>query len=153
MSSRDARYAPMNLTHIPGFPNRIPHVYWQTYLPKFKDGKGDDDAIHLFRFHKHIHKLGVGWNEDSLMRIFMISLEGDARSWYEGLPAGSLSSLKYFHTMFHEHFRDQYPSLLLIQDCSMHDKEFIENLKDIGDDDQYMDDKVLEILHEYSAQK
>ena len=58
MSSQDARYAPMNLTHIPGFPNRIPHVGWQAYLPKFKDQKGDAIDIHLFRFHKHIHKLG-----------------------------------------------------------------------------------------------
>ena len=143
----------MNHAHIPGFPNRIPPVDWQTYLPKFKDQKGDDAAIHLFRFHKHIHKLGVGWHEDSLMKIFMISLEGNARSWYEGFPAGSLSSLKDFHTTFHEHFKDQYPSLLLLQDCCTYDKDFIENLTDIDGDDQYMDDDILEILHEYLAQK
>ena len=77
------------------------------------------------------------------MKMFMISLEGNARSWYEGLPAGSLSSLKYFHTTFHEHFKYQYPSLLLLQDCCTHDKEFIENLKDIYGDDQYMDDEIL----------
>ena len=63
MTSRAARYAPMNISHIPGFPNQIPHVDWQAYLPKFKDKKGDDATIHLFRFHK----LGVGWHEDSLM--------------------------------------------------------------------------------------
>ena len=67
----------------------------------------------------------------------MISLEGNARSWYEGFLAGSLSSLKYFHTPFHEHFKDQYPSLLLLQDCFTHDKEFIENMKDECGDDQY----------------
>ena len=79
------------------------------------------------------------------MRIFMICLEGDARSWYEMFPLGSLSSLKYFHTTFHENFKYQYPSLLLLQYCCTHDKEFIENLKEIDDDDQYMDDEVLEI--------
>ena len=129
----------MNLDHIPSFPNRIPQVYWQAYLPKFKDQNGDDAAIHLFRFHKHIHKLGVGWHEDSLKKIFRISLEGNARSLYEGLPTWSLSSLKYFHTTFHEQFKGQYPSLLLLQDCCTHDKEFIENWKDIYGDDQYMD--------------
>ena len=90
----------------------------------------DDDGIHLFRFHKHIHKLGVELHEDFVMKMFMDSLEENARSWYEGLPLGILSSLKYFHTVFHEHFKYQYPSLLSIQDCYTHDKEFIENVKD-----------------------
>ena len=72
---------------------------------------------------------------------------------YEGLPSGSLSSRKDFHTVFHEHFKYQYPSLLSIQDCCTHDKEFIENVKDECGDDQYMDEEVLENLHEYSAQK
>ena len=86
----------MNFDVNPSYPNQINPSNWQTYLPIFKDQKGDDAAIHLFRFHKHIHKLGVGWHEDSLMRIFMISLEGNARSWYDGFLAWSLSSLKYF---------------------------------------------------------
>ena len=59
----------MNLAIIPGYPNRIPHVNRQTYLPIFKYQKGDDVSIHLFRFHKHIHKLGVGWHEEYLMKI------------------------------------------------------------------------------------
>ena len=76
MTSRAARYAPMNLATIPSYPNKIPLVDWQTYLPRFNDEKGDDVAIHLFRFHKHIHNLGVGWHEYSLMKLFMFSLEG-----------------------------------------------------------------------------
>ena len=135
MSSIDVRFPPMNHAHIPSFPNRILNIDWQAYLPRFKDQKGDDAALHLFRFHKHIYKLRVGWHEDSLMKMFMISLEGNERSWYEGFPLGCLYSLRYFHTTFHEHFKDQYPSLLLIQDYCTHDKEFIENLKDIYGDD------------------
>ena len=54
----------MNLAHIPGFPNRIPKLDWQTGLPKFKDQKNDDAALHLVRFHMHIHKLGVKLHED-----------------------------------------------------------------------------------------
>ena len=83
----------------------------------------------------------------------MFSLEGYARSWYERLPVGSLSSLKYFHTIYHEHFKRHYPSLLALQDCCTHDREFIENVKDECGDDQYLDEEVLEVLHEYSAQK
>ena len=64
MSSIDVRYDPMNHAHIPGFPKQIPNIDWQAYLPRFKDQKGDDATIHLFRFHNHIHKLGVELHED-----------------------------------------------------------------------------------------
>ena len=69
------------------------------------------------------------------MKMFMVSLEGNARSWYAGFPTEISYSLREFHTVFHDHFKDQYPSLLLIQDCYTHDKGFIENLKDIYGDD------------------
>ena len=112
----------MNLATILGYRNWIPKIDWLTYLPIFIDQKNDDTGIHLFRFHKHIHKLGVELHEDSLMKMFMASLEENPRSWYEGLPSRSLSSLKDFLIVFHEHFKDQYPSLLSIQDCCTHDK-------------------------------
>ena len=88
------RYAPMNRCHIPGFMNRIPNVDWQTCLPKFKNQKSDATALHLVRFHMHICKLGVELHEYSLMKIFMVSLEGNARSWYEIFPLEILYSLK-----------------------------------------------------------
>ena len=72
----------MNHSHIPSFPNRIPNIDYQAYLQRFKDQKGDDVALPLLRSHKHIHKLGVELHEDSLMKMFMVSLEGNARSWY-----------------------------------------------------------------------
>ena len=74
-------YAPMHHAHIPGFPNMIPKIDWLTYLPIFKDQKDDDARIHLFRFHNHIHKLGVELHEDSLTKMFMASLEENGRSW------------------------------------------------------------------------
>ena len=148
MSSIPVRYAPMNRAHIPSFPNRIPKIDWQAYIPRFKDQKGDNDALHLVRFHKHIYKLGVELQEDYLMKMYMVSLEGDARSWYEGFPSGSLYSLKDFHVVFHEHFKYQYPSLLLVHDCCMHDKGFIKQLKNMYGEEEFKDDEILEILHE-----
>ena len=40
-----------------------------------------------------------------------------------------------------------------LQDCCTHDREFIENLKYKCGVDQYLDEEVLDILHEYSSQK
>jgi hypothetical protein len=65
----------MNRSHILGFPNHIPHIYWQNYLPKFKGGKGNDVSLHLIRFHMHICKLGVKFHENCLMKMFMATLE------------------------------------------------------------------------------
>ena len=97
--------------------------------------------------------MGVGWHEDYLMIPFMFSLERYARSWYKGFLAGILSSLKDFHTIFHEHFRRHYHSLLLLQDYCTHDREFIEIVKYECGDDKYLDEEVLDILHEYSSKK
>lgn len=62
MSSISARYAPLNHMHILGFPNRMPHVDWQPYLPKFRDQK-EDDALHLVKFHMHARRLKVDFHE------------------------------------------------------------------------------------------
>ena len=43
--------------------------------------------------------------------------------------------------------------MLLLQDCCTHDRVFIENVEDECGDDQYLDEEVLDILHEYSSQK
>jgi hypothetical protein len=60
-------------------------------------------------------------HEDVLMKMFMYSLEGDARGWYRSLPPSSISSLQEFHTMFHHHFKIFYPDDLLFENCC---KEF-----------------------------
>ena len=109
-ANKSARYAPMNHSHIPGFPNQMSYIDWQTCLPKFKDEEGDVIALHLIKIHMHIYKLGVEFKEDCLMKMFMVTLEGKARSWYEILPVASLYSLEYFHSTFYENYKKSYPS-------------------------------------------
>ena len=75
----------MNRPHIRGFPNRIPDIDWKSYLPRFKYQKGEDVGLDLLIFNKYIYELGVELHEDSLMKMFMVSLEGNARL-YEGFP-------------------------------------------------------------------
>ena len=110
-----ARYAPMSRAHILVFPNKIPIVNWLAYLPRFRDDKDDDVAMHLIKFHRHIHRLGLKFPEDCLMKMFMASLEDDARLWYEGLPAASIYSLKDFHIIFCKNYKQYYPALWLIE--------------------------------------
>lgn len=117
MNSTTRRYAHMNCGHIFGFPNWIPCIDWKTDLPKFIDGNEDDAILHLIKFHWHIHKLGIRFYEDCLMKMFMATLVGKIRSWYEGLKLGSLFSLKEFHTTFFEFYGKSHHSFLLFEDC------------------------------------
>jgi hypothetical protein len=77
----------------------------------------------------HVRKLRVQFHEDCLMKMFMVTLEGKARSWYEGFPPGCLYSLKYFHLIFFEKYKETYMSLSLVQNCCDHFENFIQNLK------------------------
>ena len=101
----------------------------------------------------HIHKLGAELHEDYLMKISMVSLEGNAWSWYERFPSGSLYSIEDLHKIFHEHFKDQYPSLLLVEDCCMHVKGFIGDLENMYIDDELVDEENLEILYDNPFQR
>lgn len=81
------RYAPFDRSTIPSFPNPLPKFDWSRNLPLFKDEIGDDVALHLLKFHMHIRKFKFKFHEHCLMKIFMVTLEEKARSWYENLPA------------------------------------------------------------------
>ena len=60
------------------------------------------------------------------MKMFMATLEGKARNWYEGLNPGSLFSLKNFHKVFYEHYKEYSPSLSLVENfCDQFD-DFIQ---------------------------
>ena len=82
------------------------------------------------------------------MKMFMASLEGKARTWYEWLPTASISSLIDFHTVFFWHFKVSCPLLLLVEDCCECFDSFIQNLEQVYQDDQFMDDELVEALHE-----
>ena len=51
------------------------------------------------------------------MKMFMYSLEGDARKWYRPLHASSISSLKDFHDVFYSHCKIIYPTERLFENC------------------------------------
>jgi hypothetical protein len=148
MTSTYARYAPMNCSHIPKFSNRIPYVDWLTYLPMFKDEEGDGVALHLIKFHMHACKLKVEWHANCLMKMFMDSMEGKERSLYEKLPLSCICSLNDFHTLFFEHFKESYSSLLLVKNCCEHFEGYIQNIKYVYGNDMFMDDEIIEDIHD-----
>jgi len=111
------RFAPLNFSDIPGFPNSVPTMdVWGDCLPRFRENKEDNPSDHLIKFHQCMVQLNIQ-HEDVLMKMFMYSLEKDARDWYFSLPAVNISSLKEFHTCFRKRCKYLYPAELFLKDC------------------------------------
>jgi len=85
--------------------------------------------------------------------MFMASLEGKARSWYEILLPSCIYFLKDFHTMYFERYIESFPSLILVQNYCKHVDSFIENLENVYGDDEFMDDEIMEALYENPFQQ
>jgi hypothetical protein len=97
------RFVPLNFIDIIGFPNVVPTMdIWGDFLPCFKENKEDNPSYHLVKFHEYIDQLDLH-HVDVRMKMFMYSLEGNARQWYQSLPSSSISSLTKFHTVFIKH--------------------------------------------------
>jgi hypothetical protein len=94
------RFAPLNFSAIDGYPHLVPQIdEWKDLLPRFYEGDDDNPFEHVHEFHALMQQLDIH-HEDILMKMFMYSLEGDARQWYRTLPASSISSLKTFMMFF-----------------------------------------------------
>ena len=147
------RYAPTSRDHILGFPNKIPKVDWLQNLPMFRNVEGNDAALHLVKFRIHVHKLKINFPKDCLMKMFMDTLEDEARSWYESFPPASIYCLKYFHTIFFERYKESCPSLILVQNRCEHVSSFIEDLENFYGVNDLMDGEIMEALYENSFQQ
>jgi hypothetical protein len=80
----------------------------------------------------------------------MFSLEMDVRLWYKSLPHSSIPSLKYFHTLFHQHCKRIYSAEIICQDfCNiefirqkdhknpLEDEEETTKISQVDEDDQH----------------
>ena len=111
------RFAPFNFFDVPGFSNLVPTMdVWGDCLPRFRESKEDNPSDHLIRSHQCMVQLNIQ-HEYVLMKMFMYSLEQDARDWYFSLPAASISSLKEFHTCFRKHCKYMFLAKLFFKYC------------------------------------
>ena len=78
------------------------------------------------------------------MKMLMYSLDGDAREWYFSLPPSSISSLKDFHIVFHEHYKRYFSDeFLFVNHCEeyeLHDEDEIFSLATSEEDSQLIVD-------------
>jgi hypothetical protein len=84
--------------------------------PRFRGDDHDHPTQHLNDFHQYMDHLDIH-HEDVLLKMFMYSLEGEARQWYRSPHVSSISSLNDFHAAFHSCCKRIYPVECLLNDC------------------------------------
>jgi hypothetical protein len=120
------RFAPHNFSTFPGFPHKVTHMLeWVYFLPIFRERKEDNPTHNLIKFHQCMDQLDI-YHEDVLMKMFMHSLEGDARQWYFPLPHSNISSLREFYSTFNEHYKMYSSVHFLFENCC---EEFQKNIQ------------------------
>jgi len=76
------RLPPFDFSDIPSFPNVVPTMHkCGDYFPRFIGDDHDHPAKHLIDFHQYMDQLDIN-HEGVLLKMFMYSLEGEAKQWY-----------------------------------------------------------------------
>jgi hypothetical protein len=69
------------------------------YMPKFTREEDITTEEHLAAFYGYVDNLNIA-NEDVWMRVFVQSLDGEARKWFRGLPLGSIVGIEALDVFF-----------------------------------------------------
>jgi hypothetical protein len=93
-------YRPLDMSKIPGYPREMPPHYEES-LPCFAGIKRECPEFHMMRFWNFFQRFPVDDEaEDLVMKLFSASLHGEARRWYDDLPAASIDSMEHFERVF-----------------------------------------------------
>ena len=104
-----SRYAPLN------FPNPLstmPTGDYLKYIPKFTGGGRDFTAEeHLEAFYSYAENINIE-QEDVWTRVFVQSLDVQARKWFKEFPTRSIAGIEALDDIFKALGRKKRPPLL-----------------------------------------
>jgi hypothetical protein len=105
------RYAPLSL---PQPLNALPQGDYLKYLPKYTcEGDGTSTEEHLVTFYSYADNQNIE-HEDVWTRLFVQSLDGEARKWFRSLPAGSITGIEALDEIFLKQWGDKKDYLYYI---------------------------------------
>jgi ribonuclease HI len=120
------RYAPLV------FPNPLsamPTGDYQKYMPKFT-GSGDYTVEeHIEAFYAYAENINIS-EEDVWTRIFVQSLDGQARKWFKELPANSVAGIEQLDEVFLKHWGERRDLLYYITEFGNLRRENGESVSD-----------------------
>jgi hypothetical protein len=75
--------------------------HYEDFLPRFVGINGECPESHMIRFWKFFEHFPIDNEaEDVVMKLFSASLHGEARRWYDDLPAASITTMEQFEEFF-----------------------------------------------------
>jgi len=81
----------------------MPAGYYQEFMPKFTGVEGISAEEHLESFYSYADNLDI-YEEDVWMRVFVQSLDGDARNWLRQIPPRSIAHIEALDDVFLRHW-------------------------------------------------
>ena len=105
-----ARYAPLIL---PQPMNYLLVGDYLKYMPKFTGEEDTTAEEHLAAFYSYADNINIE-NEDVWMRVFVQSLDGEARKWFRGLNPGPIAGIEPLDDAFLRHWGDKKDFLYYI---------------------------------------
>jgi hypothetical protein len=120
------RYAPLVL---PNPLSAMPTGDYQKYMPKFT-GAGDYTAEeHIEAFYAYAENINIS-EEDVWTRVFVQSLDGQARKWFKELPANSVTGIEQLDEVFLKHWGERRDLLYYISEFGNLRREDGESVSD-----------------------
>jgi hypothetical protein len=107
-------FGPLDIAAIPRQPHALPTTNYVKKLPKFQGNNAVNAQEHIDQFLKVCDDEGVE-HEDVAMKMFVSTLEGEARSWYKSLQNNSISGLNPFFEKFLERWGDKHDTSFLLR--------------------------------------
>jgi hypothetical protein len=98
-----ARYAPLILPHPM---NALPTRDYLKYMPKFTGEEDTTADEHLVSFYSYADNLKIE-NEDVWMRVFVQSLDDEARKWFRWLTPGFITGIEALDDVFLRQWGDK----------------------------------------------
>jgi ribonuclease HI len=120
------RYAPLVL---PNPLSAMPTGDYQKYMPKFT-GAGEYTAEeHIEAFYAYAENINIS-EEDVWTRVFVQSLDGQARKWFKELPANSITGIEQLDEVFLKHWGERRDLLYYISEFGNLKREDGESVSD-----------------------
>ena len=133
-----ARYGPLVL---PVPLSAMPAGEYQKYMPKFTGTEGVTVEEHLESFYSYADNLDIS-EDDVWMRVFVQSLDGEARKWFKELAPRCIVDIEALDDVFLRHWGDKKDLLYYHTEFGNFKRENGESLSDFNKRFNHMYSKI-----------
>jgi hypothetical protein len=93
-------FTPLDMSKIPGYPRQMPPKY-EKWLHRFTGSYGERLDYHMSNFLAFFQLHPISDDAEVLvMNLFSATLHGNARRWYDNIPAASVTSIDQLEETF-----------------------------------------------------